>query len=232
MDEKILIKSEQYNITKLLKRFIYVGAALSVLMYVFLVIDGMSLYDTYLEHQQKSRCAYFYDYWTKCYACRDIADGLSKIGYGIAITNRDNVFYCLLPLMIISLIGVLIYFWLHSYELTVTDKRIYGKVAWGKRVDLPIDSVSATATITVFRGVSVSTSSGRISFLVMKNASEIYRIINNLLIERQSKPVTNTIKTEVSQSNADELKKYKELLDMGVITQEEFDQKKSQLLGL
>lgn len=36
----------------------------------------------------------------------------------------------------------------------------------------------------------------------------------------------------VPVSNADELKKYKELLDMGVITQEEFDQKKKQLLGL
>ncbi len=33
-------------------------------------------------------------------------------------------------------------------------------------------------------------------------------------------------------SNADELKKFKELLDMGIITQEEFDQKKKQLLGL
>ncbi len=33
-------------------------------------------------------------------------------------------------------------------------------------------------------------------------------------------------------SSADELKKFKELLDMGVITQEEFDQKKRQLLGL
>lgn len=33
-------------------------------------------------------------------------------------------------------------------------------------------------------------------------------------------------------SGADELKKYKDLLDMGVITQEEFDQKKKQLLGL
>ena len=33
-------------------------------------------------------------------------------------------------------------------------------------------------------------------------------------------------------SAADELKKYKELLDMGVITQEEFDAKKKQLLGL
>lgn len=33
-------------------------------------------------------------------------------------------------------------------------------------------------------------------------------------------------------SAADELKKYKELLDMGVISQEEFDIKKKQLLGL
>lgn len=33
-------------------------------------------------------------------------------------------------------------------------------------------------------------------------------------------------------SSADELKKYKELLDMGVITQEEFEAKKKQLLGL
>ena len=32
--------------------------------------------------------------------------------------------------------------------------------------------------------------------------------------------------------NADELKKYKELLDSGVISQEEFDTKKKQLLGL
>lgn len=34
------------------------------------------------------------------------------------------------------------------------------------------------------------------------------------------------------ESRADELKKYKDLLDSGVITQEEFDTKKKQLLGL
>lgn len=36
----------------------------------------------------------------------------------------------------------------------------------------------------------------------------------------------------LASSPADELKKYKELLDMDVITQEEFDAKKKQLLGL
>ena len=41
------------------------------------------------------------------------------------------------------------------------------------------------------------------------------------------------VKTDkAAVSSADELKKFKELLDMGVITQEEFDAKKKQLLGL
>ena len=44
--------------------------------------------------------------------------------------------------------------------------------------------------------------------------------------QEQNASATNTI------SAADELKKFKELLDMGAITQEEFDAKKKQLLGL
>ena len=38
--------------------------------------------------------------------------------------------------------------------------------------------------------------------------------------------------TTVASSGADEIRKYKELLDGGIITQEEFDAKKKQLLGL
>lgn len=41
-----------------------------------------------------------------------------------------------------------------------------------------------------------------------------------------------SVKAEPAVSVADELKKFKELLDMGIITQEEFDAKKKQLLGL
>lgn len=43
----------------------------------------------------------------------------------------------------------------------------------------------------------------------------------------------NKVKVEISaKSEADELKKFKELLDTGIITQEEFDAKKKELLGL
>ena len=50
---------------------------------------------------------------------------------------------------------------------------------------------------------------------------------------QQEMKAANAQQTETTaNSAADELKKFKELLDMGVINQEEFDAKKKQLLGL
>lgn len=50
-------------------------------------------------------------------------------------------------------------------------------------------------------------------------------LINSMINQKSSD-------NSVSISAADELKKFKELFDMGVITQEEFDAKKKQLLGI
>lgn len=197
MEEKVLIKSEQYDVKKAFIIMVIVGLVLSILESIAIISNHMESFDRWYDH----------------------FDWECLIG--------------LIPVAAFALIGGLIYLWLRSYELTVTDKRIYGKVAWGKRVDLPVDSVSATATISLFKGVSVSTSSGRISFLVIKNADAIYKIMNNLLIERQQEKVNATVAAAAPKSDeADQLKKYKDLLDSGVITQEEFDAKKKQLLGL
>jgi hypothetical protein len=133
---------------------------------------------------------------------------------------------------IVGLSCLVIFIWMRCFEIVITDKRVYGQTAFGKRVDLPIDSISAIAS-TWPKGVAVATSSGRVAFLMIKNCDEIHRCVSNLLIDRQNKaPNTPMIKQEIPQSNADELRKFKELLDSGVITQEEFDAKKKQLLGL
>ena len=134
-----------------------------------------------------------------------------------------------LPVFIVFLI---VYLGMKKCELTVTDKRVYGVAAFGKRVDLPFDMISAVGT-SMFKGISVTTSSGSIKFGMIKNRDKIHSEISKLLIDRQSKPTANTtIKQEIPQSNAEELKKYKDLLDSGTITQDEFDAKKKQLLGL
>ena len=119
--------------------------------------------------------------------------------------------------------------------MTVTNMRVYGKAHFGKRVDLPLDMISAVSTSSIFKGLTVATSSGVIKFTFLENRDELHEAISKLLMERQGKEkpaAVTTIKQDIPQSNADELKKYKELLDSGVITQEEFDAKKKQLLGL
>ncbi|MBR2411780.1 MAG: SHOCT domain-containing protein [Clostridia bacterium] len=59
---------------------------------------------------------------------------------------------------------------------------------------------------------------------------------NNLSIisdeEFEAMKAQQNVSNQQPISVADELKKFKELLDMGVISQEEFDSKKKQLLGL
>ena len=134
-----------------------------------------------------------------------------------------------LPALVIAIVFFLV---TATSKMTVTDKRVYGKTAFGKRVDLPLDSISAVAT-GMFKGLSVATSSGKIVFYDIANRGEMHKILSGLLIDRQKENSRSTVvKPEIHQSNADELKKYKDLLDGGIITQEEFDAKKKQLLGL
>ena len=135
-------------------------------------------------------------------------------------------------LLVISLIVItIIYFYLAKIEITVTNTRVFGAIGFGKRVDLPLDTISAIGT-NFLKGIVVSTSSGKIDFSCIPNNNEIHTEISKLLNNRQNSKSGDTTIINNSTSNADELKKYKELLDTGVITQEEFEAKKKQLLNL
>lgn len=140
----------------------------------------------------------------------------------------DDLEFSLINLIPIPL-AFIIFLWLSKFSMTITDKRVYGKAAFGKRVDLPVDLVSAVGT-SWLKGIDVGTSSGKIHFKLVKNQDEIHTVLSNLLLERQQKTVS--AKNVNSTSNADELKKYKDLLDIGAITQVEFEEKKKQLLNL
>lgn len=107
-----------------------------------------------------------------------------------------------------------------------TRNPVHGVATFGKRVDLPLDSISAVGT-SWLKGIDVGTSSGRIKFKLVKNQKDVHSAMSKLHMERQQKAnKSNVVENIISTSNADELKKYKDLLDSGVITQEEFDEKK------
>lgn len=218
MNEKILIKSERYKIYKIC----IISIVLSIAYFLISLFINMSVY---IEQFNRYVAEGLSDWISQDYAWQYALDGTFRNS-----GRRDAI---IVPTILLFVFGILVFLWLRSYELTVTDKRVYGKVAFGKRVDLPVDSVSATSTIGLLHGVSVSTSSGKISFLVIKNSTEIYETINKLLINRQNEKASSVSTTIVQNSDeADMIKKYKDLLDTGVITQEEFDAKKKQLLGL
>ena len=131
-------------------------------------------------------------------------------------------------------IGILIFvvlglmFLATKYELIVTDGKVVGKTLFGKRVDLPISQISVAGT-GIFNRVSIATSSGSINFYGVTNQNEVFSTISELLMKRQEETKTTY---KAPESSTDELKKLKDLLDAGIITQEEFDAKKKQLLGL
>ena len=117
------------------------------------------------------------------------------------------------------------------YEIIVTNKKVCGTASFSKKVELPFDKISAVYTC-MNNGIGVSTSSGIIKFLFIKNNLEIYNVISELLEKRQDKKDNDYDNQNECISNADEIKKYKELLDSGAITQEEYEKKKRQLLDL
>ena len=171
-----------------------------------------------------------YSIWWNSKTYSYFETGMSWVKHGMIYDYFAPIWFGALPILIISLC---VHFILKSNEITVTNKRIYGKAIGGKRVDLPMDKVSAVGSYNLIQGIAVATSSGKISFALVKNANEVQDAISNLLINRQNATTSVTnIKQEIAQSSADELKKYKDLLDSGIISQEEFDAKKKQLLGL
>lgn len=143
---------------------------------------------------------------------------------------NDDMGFWLVPLLLTVFFSICYKSVLNS-EIVVTNKRIYGITTFNKRVDLPLDSVSAVG-VDFLHGINVATSSGRLHFKFLKNNVEIHNIVSKLLVERQQAKELKDNSNIQNSSNADELKKFKELLDNGIITQNEFDEKKKQLLGL
>lgn len=149
---------------------------------------------------------------------------IKRIFVGIGYRQYDIITFAFMFLFILFLVFAEL---MSKYRITVTNKRVIGNSPFGKQLVLPLDVISAAAK-GPFSSVTVATSAGRIAFAGIVNAENVFAEINKLLIERQN---VRTIPT-IAQSSADELEKFKALFDKGMISQQEFESKKRQLLGL
>ena len=140
------------------------------------------------------------------------------------------LYFIMIVFFPIGIVFLIIASGIKNQKLIVTKKNVQGRYGTFIKgtIDLPLDSINSVECYEKTGNILISTSSKTIRFQSLTNAKEVANVINELLRNRytNSTPVVNEL------SAADELTKYKKLLDNGVITQEEFDAKKKQLLGL
>lgn len=112
-------------------------------------------------------------------------------------------------------------------KIIITQKKIVGQT-------IQVISINNLNDITLDTGIvygilTFDTIKERVNVAVDKiTAANIHQMVTNTLFNKISKDNTNNKET----SNADEIIKFKSLLDQGIITEEEFNIKKKELLGL
>lgn len=255
MEEKTIIESKRYNLKNFVIAIAIIAVLCSAVLFINVYKEHKSNINSYKEQYQKILTGDVSKWDINCmhgaeirkYVNYTIGDeGAARfkaihpeVNSYLTCAKKyhggpnvvEDILFPLIPCSLI-LIALLLYFWMGNCSVVVSDKRVYGKTAFGRRVDLPMDSISAVG-LGAFKSITVATSSGKNKFLFIRNRDSIHAAINDLLVKRQPKQAAATpVVQQAAQSAADELKKYKELLDSGVITQEEFDAKKKQLLGL
>lgn len=238
MEEKILIKSCTSEKTR--RFFICVIIFWLIVSAIFLVLwihFGK-------ENWADSKVRYYYNGYYECELCGDImrpADSRTHVlklhsdkinllhnyhSVGWAIVHWSSLF--------LPVIFYLIYYSLSHCKIVITDKNISGRTFWGKKVILPIHMISAFSISKIFSVVAITSSSGFIKFPCIGNREEIAEVLQQLLNERQTK--TEIEEKEVLQNNnstdVDYLIKLKNLLDNNIVTQEEFEKKKKEILGI
>ena len=192
MEEKILVKSVRKSATKPLIFFCLCGIALALIVYVLFFAEDVRIANDIMARQKESIEAYPGMDKHLYAACKEIYEE-NKAFRDEMLTKTALCF------IVVAMPGAILYFVTFATELVVSDKRVYGKAAFGKRVDLPLDSVSAIASAWP-NGIAVATSSGKIAFLMIKNRDEIHKCISDLLIEHQSK--SNEVPAAAAKSEA------------------------------
>lgn len=128
-----------------------------------------------------------------------------------------------------------------NFAYVITNKRILmgqkQKIAGEKFQAIYLDNINdITFTSGLILGVmTIDTIKEVFNVGLDKNSakeisSKVLQVFHDLRTQKEPAPTAQT--SDSTFSTADEILKFKQLLDAGVLTQEEFDAKKKQLLGL
>lgn len=112
-------------------------------------------------------------------------------------------YFMALSFLPVFIIGLIFVWWTSKVKLVVTDKRVYGYSTFGRRIDLPFDSIRAVSS-AMLKTIKVTTASGSVNFSLIKNCNEIHDELSKLLIGRQK---NTSVKSEKEVENKSDSKK-------------------------
>lgn len=113
-------------------------------------------------------------------------------------------------------------------ELIIQKNAIIGKMSNGKTVQFLLRDIKSVET-TKTQGLKITGAGIKYEIHLIENGEELKSTIMGMLANVSKE---KTVVATAPVSDAKSIKEYKELLDSGIITQEEFEAKKKQLLGL
>lgn len=152
MENNIIIKSERYNV-KIIHLYALIFGCF-IFAVIFFALTLQNFYDL-------SEWFLAFDFWEALF-----------LNSFLGVT-----FY---SFVIPQIVAAIIYLWLKKYELTVTDSHIYGTGAFGKRVNISIDSIT-NVRIGGFKSIVITTEFSKNSFIYIKNRNDIYLVLCDLV---------------------------------------------------
>ena len=129
-----------------------------------------------------------------------------------------------------GLIHLIVYLTARNNEITLTNYKITGTYNRSLSLNIPIDSVSSVSK-GAMGSLCITCAGNKYNISYVSNRDIFCSKLNELLNTRTQQALSGVHPIN-QQSNYGELEKLKQLLDNGIITKEEFDAKKKQLLGL
>ena len=171
------------------------------------------------------------------YHCSQGSKYLKYSNFTEYLFGEFGIIFCLLTLLpMLGLIAIQItYFSEAGKSLTIKENKVICKFSEGGEKEYLLDNIQTVET-TILNGVKFSGKNIEFSISFLENPEELKAPIAAHIAARpkvQKSRSMPTIKTtpNASPKTTEEIKEYKILLDMGAITQEEYDNKKKQLLS-
>ena len=212
MSEKNIIIKGKFNTDKI--PFVFMGIGITLAFFA-IAYSGYVFNNTSLV----VRWDYDYDFWAYFWG---------------EFFNIELVYgYLFLISLGLFATGLFLKLFTAESELNVTDSNVFG-FAPGKTVlDLPLTAIIAIHRVS-FNGLSITSTSGITNFYLLENRDEVVNCLFGLIAGFQQNVCLVDTGASQMQSSGDleSLRELKNLFDLGIITQEEFDSKKKEILNL